>query len=132
MKNLAKPEKNRAKTEKTESNQFEPVFVLKNESNRTETGRFEPVSVRFRFFFLKISLVTFFYKNQTKLKMITPKQLHHRSYCGGKNPIPRAGFSQTRKLVGIYQKFITLFITPLQTFEDLRTCNKISQGIYQK
>jgi hypothetical protein len=40
----------------TESNRFEPVFVLKNQ---TETGRFEPVSVFFKknlvwlFFFIK-------------------------------------------------------------------------------
>jgi hypothetical protein len=49
-KNRAKPEKtepkpkNRAKPEKTEPNRFEPVFVLKNQ---TETGRFESVSVVF-------------------------------------------------------------------------------------
>jgi hypothetical protein len=42
-----------SQTEKTEPNQFEPVFVLKK-PNRTETGRFEPVSV-----FFKIGLVTF-------------------------------------------------------------------------
>ena len=44
--------KNRAKTEKTKPNRFEPVFALKK-PNRTETGRFDPVSVRFRFFFKK-------------------------------------------------------------------------------
>jgi len=49
--NQAKPGKNRAKPEKIKSNlknqvnQFEPVFVLKNQ---TETGRFEPVSVFFK------------------------------------------------------------------------------------
>ena len=41
-----KPEKNRAKTGKIESNRFEPVFALKK-PNRTETGRFDPVSVFF-------------------------------------------------------------------------------------
>jgi hypothetical protein len=49
-KKKAKPEKtelnqkNQTKPEKTEPNRFELVFVLKN---RTETGRFELVSVRF-------------------------------------------------------------------------------------
>ena len=41
--NRVKPEKiepKRGKTEKTKSNRFESVFVLKNQ---TETGRFEPV-----------------------------------------------------------------------------------------
>ena len=59
-------EKNRAKTEsnwKTEPNQFEPVFGLKN---RTETSRFEPVSV---FFFYKyFGLVTFFIKTKSNWK----------------------------------------------------------------
>jgi hypothetical protein len=41
--NRKKPESN---WQKTESNRFELVFVLKN---RTETGQFEPISV----FFLK-------------------------------------------------------------------------------
>jgi hypothetical protein len=65
--------KNRAKTGKTEPNRFEPVFALKN--------RTEPKSVgltRFRFgfgFFFKknnFGLVTFFDKNRTEPKMITP------------------------------------------------------------
>jgi hypothetical protein len=68
-----KTEPNRTQTEKTrkktEPNWYEQVFVLKK-LNRTETGRFEPVLV----FFLKIfGLVTFFYKNRTEPKMITPK-----------------------------------------------------------
>jgi len=65
--------KNRAKTGKTEPNQFEPVFALKN---RTEP---KPVSLtRFRigfgFFFQKknFGLVTFFDRNRTEPKMITP------------------------------------------------------------
>jgi hypothetical protein len=62
-------QKNQAKTEKTEPNRFELVFALKNQ---TETGRFDPVWVRFRFFFLKFDLVTFFDKNRTEQKMITP------------------------------------------------------------
>jgi hypothetical protein len=45
--------KKSSQTEKTESNRFEPVFVLKN---RTKTGRFEPVSV---FFFYNFGLVIF-------------------------------------------------------------------------
>jgi hypothetical protein len=57
---LEKQEKNRAKAE---SNQFEPVFVLKNQ---TKTSWFEPVSV----FLKKNWLGYFFYKNQTELKMI--------------------------------------------------------------
>jgi hypothetical protein len=68
-KNRAKTGKNRAKTEKTEPNRFEPVFALKN---RTEP---KPVGLtRFRFFFQKkISVwLFFFYKNQTKPKIITP------------------------------------------------------------
>jgi hypothetical protein len=58
-KNRAKPEKtepnrkNRVKPEKIKSNQFEPVFVLKNQ---TETGWFEPVLV----FLKKLGLVIFF------------------------------------------------------------------------
>jgi hypothetical protein len=67
-KKIEKPEKkNREK--KTEPNQFEPVFVLKN---RTEL---KPVGWNwFRFFFLKkFGLVVFFlYKNRTEPKMITP------------------------------------------------------------
>jgi len=66
---------NRAKTGKTKPNRFEPVFALKK-PNRTETGRFDPVLVWFRFFFQKkknFGLVTFFDKNRTEPKMITPK-----------------------------------------------------------
>jgi hypothetical protein len=54
--NRTKPKltKNRKKTEpklsQTEPNWFEPVFALKNQTNRTETGRFDLVSV---FFFKK-------------------------------------------------------------------------------
>jgi hypothetical protein len=81
-KNRAKPEKpsqnreNRAKTGKTEPNRFEPVFALKN---RTEP---KPVGLTrfwfgFGFFFQKkinFGLVTFFYKNRTEPKMITPNK----------------------------------------------------------
>jgi hypothetical protein len=42
-----------SQTKKTEPNQFEPIFVLKN---RIETNRFEPVSV----FLKKFSLITIF------------------------------------------------------------------------
>jgi hypothetical protein len=67
-----KPEKNRAKTGKTEPNQFEPVFSLKNRTKPKPVGltRF---SVRFRFFFKKkkFGLVTFFDKNRIEPKMIT-------------------------------------------------------------
>jgi len=65
------PEKNRKKpsqNEKTEPNQFEPVFVQKNEPNWTETSRFEPV---LSYFLKKFSLIIFFNKNQTEQKMIT-------------------------------------------------------------
>jgi hypothetical protein len=61
--------KNRAKTEKTKPNRFEPVFALKK-PNRTETGRFDPVSVFFQK--KKFDLVTFFNKNRTETKMINP------------------------------------------------------------
>ena len=63
-----KTEPNRKKlsqTGKTESNRFYP-------KNQTKTGQFEPVSVRFRFFLKKFGLITFLYKNQTELKIITP------------------------------------------------------------
>jgi hypothetical protein len=68
--NRTETEKNRAKTEpepsqtgKTEPNWFEPVFSLKNrtEPNKTKTGRFDLVSVRFQFFFKKISVWLFFF-----------------------------------------------------------------------
>jgi hypothetical protein len=58
-------EKNRAKTE---PNRFEPVFALKK-PNQTETGRFDPC---FGFFFFNFDSVTFFDKNRTESKMITP------------------------------------------------------------
>jgi hypothetical protein len=63
--NKKKPGKNPSQTEKTESNQFEPVFVLKK---RTETSQFELVSVFFKKNFV---LIIFFYKNRMKQKMIT-------------------------------------------------------------
>jgi hypothetical protein len=65
-----KNRENRAKIGKTEPNRFEPVFALKK-PNRTETGQFDPVSV---FFFKKkkFGLVTFFDKNRTEPKMISP------------------------------------------------------------
>jgi hypothetical protein len=63
--NKKKPGKKPSQTEKTESNQFEPVFVLKN---RTETSQFELVSVFFKKNFV---LIIFFYKNRMKQKMIT-------------------------------------------------------------
>jgi hypothetical protein len=56
IKNRAKPEKKPSQTKKTEPNQFERVFVLKN---RIETNRFELVSVFFKknqfnyYFFIK-------------------------------------------------------------------------------
>jgi hypothetical protein len=54
-KNRAKTKPNRKKPSQTESNQFEPVFVLKN---RTEP---KPVGLnRFRFFLNFFSLVIFF------------------------------------------------------------------------
>jgi len=62
--------KNRKKSsqiEKTERNQFEPVFVLKT---RTETGWFEPF-----WFFKKKSIWLLFLYIKTKPKMITPSCL---------------------------------------------------------
>ena len=61
--------KNRAKPKKP--SQTGLSRFLSKKPNRTETGRFEPVSVRFWFFFLKFGLIIFFYKNRTKLKIIT-------------------------------------------------------------
>jgi hypothetical protein len=58
---------NRAKTRKTDPNRFEPVFAQKTEP--------KPIGLtRFRFFFQKknFGLVTFFDKNRTEPKMITP------------------------------------------------------------
>jgi len=83
IQNRAKPKKpsqnreNRAKTGKTEPNRFEPVFALKK-PNQTEP---KPVGLTrflfgFGFFFQKkknFGLVTFFDKNRTEPKMITPK-----------------------------------------------------------
>jgi hypothetical protein len=91
----SKPKKTRQikKTEpnrKTKPNRFEPVFVLKNQTepnrNRSvwtgfypkKSNRAEPKPVglnRFRFFFLIFFSVwlLFFYKNWTEPKMITPK-----------------------------------------------------------
>jgi hypothetical protein len=63
---IEKIEPNRTQTGKTEPNQFEPVFFIKNQ---TETDRFEPVSV---FYKKNFSLVTFFYKNQIEPKIIIP------------------------------------------------------------
>jgi hypothetical protein len=63
--NRTQTRKTRAKPEKTESNRFELVFVLKNQ---TETGRFEPVSV----FLKKIGLIIFFIKTKSNKKIITP------------------------------------------------------------
>jgi hypothetical protein len=51
---IEKIKPNRTQTGKTEPNQFELVFFIKN---RTETDRFEPVLV----FLKKIGLVTFFF-----------------------------------------------------------------------
>jgi len=64
-------QKNRAKTGKTEPNRFEPVFSQKN---RTEPNQNRSVWLGFGFFSKKnFGLVTFFDKNQTEPKMITPK-----------------------------------------------------------
>jgi len=60
-----KTEKTEPKPRKTEPNRFEPVFSIKN---RTEP---KPVGLtRFRFFYF--GLVTFFDKNRTEPKIITP------------------------------------------------------------
>jgi hypothetical protein len=66
-----KTEPSRAKLEKTEPNRFEPVFVLKNQTEPKQVGlnRF-----RFGFFFFKIRFSYFFYKNRTEPKMIENDQ----------------------------------------------------------
>ena len=59
-----KPGTRKTEPKKTESNRFEPVFAIQN--------RTEPVGLnRFRFFFKKFGLVTFFDKNRTEPKMNT-------------------------------------------------------------
>jgi len=73
-KNRAKTGKNRAKTGKTEPNRFEPIFALKNRNRVKPTGF---GSVRFFFQKQKFGLVTFFDKNRTELKMITPTERSH-------------------------------------------------------
>ena len=67
--NSTQPEKNRAKPKKQSQIDLNRFFF---QNNWTETGWFEPVSVRFWFFFqkLKTYFVIFFYRNQTKSKMI--------------------------------------------------------------
>jgi hypothetical protein len=68
-----KPEKKGAKPSQNRKNRAKPVFALKN---RTEP---KPVGLtRFQFGFgffskKKFGLVTFFYKNRTEPKMITPR-----------------------------------------------------------
>jgi len=64
-KKRAKQAKNRAKPEKTESNRFEPVFVLKNRNqNRSFWTSFG--------FLKKKWFDYFFYKNQIKSRMTPP------------------------------------------------------------
>ena len=66
---------NRAKTVKTEPKQFEPVFALKKQTEPKLVGL-----TRFRFFKKKnFGLVTFFDKNRTEPKMITPRKHFHRN-----------------------------------------------------
>jgi len=78
-------EKNRAKTGKTRPKPEKPGQTSLNrfcpkKPNRTETGRFDLVLVRFFFSKKKIfDLVTFFDKNRTELKMITPTR--NLSFC---------------------------------------------------
>jgi outer membrane biosynthesis protein TonB len=62
-----KPEKTEPKPEKTKPKPRKP-----SQTEKPEPNRFDPVSVRFRFFFFKFGLVTFFDKNRTEPKMITP------------------------------------------------------------
>ena len=64
-KNLKKTKPNRKKTVKTEQNQFEPIFILKNEPNRTKTGRFKPILV---FLLKKFSLIIFLIKTELNRK----------------------------------------------------------------
>jgi len=109
-KNGAKTGKNRAKTEKTEPNRFEPVFALKN---RTEP---KPVGLtRFRFFLKKFGLVTFFDKNRTEQKIITP------TTASCKNPqlliyqqLPRG--KRRTELFGTLDKTSYLTLIPMQVF----------------
>jgi len=72
-KKRVKTEKTKLKpsqTEKTESNRFELVFILKNQT-KPNRNQLVPVLIRFRFFLKKINLVIFLNKNQTKQKITT-------------------------------------------------------------
>ena len=67
-----KPSQIRKKTKKTESNRknrVKPFLSYKTEPKPVSLNRFR---FGFEFFLKKFSLVTFLYKNQTELKMITP------------------------------------------------------------
>jgi hypothetical protein len=71
-KQKTKPNLNRAKQKKTESNRknrAKPVWTgfCPNKPNQTETGYFDP----FRFFLNNFCLVIFFYKNRIEQKIIT-------------------------------------------------------------
>ena len=63
------PNPNKKKLKKTESNQFELVFVLKNQ---IEPNQNRLVWIGFGFFLKKFGLVIFFYKNRIEPKIITP------------------------------------------------------------
>ena len=94
-----KPEKNRAKPENPSQNRFEPVFSLKK-ANRTETGRFDPISV----FFSKqkkFNLITFFDKNRTEPKMISPT-------FGGESNAPRCNSGPKTQQRNDFQGVIVL------------------------
>jgi hypothetical protein len=69
-KKLSQTGKKPSQTEKTKPNRFEPVFVLKNQTEP------KPVGLKwFRFFLKKISVwLFFFYKIRTEPKIITPNQ----------------------------------------------------------
>jgi len=66
------PNPNPKKPEKTESNQFKPVFVLKN---RTETGWFEPV-----LFFKKNQFGYFFYIKTKPNRKLSPLVYGAKNY----------------------------------------------------
>jgi hypothetical protein len=86
-KNQAKS-KNRGKPEKTQSNRFEPVFVLKN---RTEP---KPIGLNlFQFVFFKYSIwLLFFDKNRTEPKIIT----HSKFYYFSLKPFAKKTNTQTK------------------------------------
>ena len=65
---------NKKNKKETEPNQFEPVFVLKNQIKPTKSKQvgLNRFKFDFSFFFLNLVCLFFCYKNHIRLKIITP------------------------------------------------------------